>query len=146
MVFFRNAILQRAICFIFLSAALLSHTQLLFACESMQGEPKMVCCCGDSMPDDTCPMSESCGMRHDSHQDTCCEVSQQALTDLAVTDASATVETLTLVLDGPQPPPLFDRRETTVFPQPLFFAIFPHEPLPASGDGQIYLRTLRIRL
>jgi hypothetical protein len=146
MVIFRNLILQRLLCCIFLGATLLSHTQLLFACEFMHGKPKMVCCCDEAMPE-ACPMTKGCAMQANSTQSQCCEISQDSLTDVAMTHASSTVETLTLLLDSPQPPPLVGFQETnTLLPAQPILAIFPHEPLPISGNRPVYLRTLRIRL
>jgi hypothetical protein len=145
MAIFRNLTLQRLLCCIFLGATLLSHTQLLFACEFMQDKPKMVCCCEQAMPDG-CPMTNGCAMQANPAQGQCCEVSQNSLTGVAVTHAASTVETLTLLLDSPQPPPPIAFRETHVFLQPVFLALSPPEPLPMSRDRPVYLRTLRIRL
>lgn len=105
----------------------------------------MVCCCDQAMPDG-CPMTDGCAMQANSAQGQCCEVSQDSLTDVAVTHAASTAETLTLLLDSPQPPPPIAFQETYVFQQPLLLAVSPHEPLPISGDRPVYLRTLRIRL
>lgn len=146
MVIFRNLTLQRILCLVFLWTALLSHTQLLFACEFMHGKPKLVCCCGEAMPD-ACPMSETCGMQKKTDQSQCCEVSQDSLIDVVMTPSSSTVELLTLLLDSSQPPPLISFQEFSPFPQLHFLpAAPPHEPWLVTSDRQAYLRTLRIRL
>ena len=80
-------------------------------------------------------MSESCAMHDKSawsgfahevpeggwagtaqHENTdegrCCDVSQDSLTDdVVMTHSSSTVDFLTLLLDGPQPPPVIDYQE-----------------------------------
>ncbi|MGR8930558.1 MAG: hypothetical protein ACU836_07945 [Gammaproteobacteria bacterium] len=145
MVIFRNLTLQRLLCCIFLGATLLSHTQMLFACEFMHGKPKMVCCCDEAMSD-ACPMTNGCAMQSNLSQNQCCEVSQDSLSDVAVTHAGSTVETLTLLLDSPQPPPPTAFRETPVFLQALSLILSPPKRVPISGGEPIFLRTLRIRL
>ena len=146
MAIFRNLTLQRLLCLIFLATVLLSHTQLLFACEVMHGKPQLICCCGEAMPD-ACPMNDGCAMQENAAQSQCCDVSQDSLTGVAVEHASSTVETLTLLLDSPQPPPLISFHEFSASLRPhLLLSHPPHEPLPLAGNSPIYLRTLRIRL
>lgn len=148
MALFRNLTFQRILSLTFLCTALLSQTQILYACEQMDGKPKLVCCCGESMSDG-CPMSKSCAMHENSDEGRCCDVSQDSLTDDAVmVHSSSTVDFLTLLLDGPQPPPVIDYQELLpASPQAnLRLAIPPHEPLLLSGGKQTYLLTRRLRL
>ena len=172
MAIFRNLTFQRILSLTFLCSALLSQTQILYACELMDGKPKLVCCCGESMPD-ACPMSKSCAMQDKSvwsgfahevpeggwagiaqHENTekghCCDVSQDSLTDVASAHSSSTVDFLTLLLDGPQPPPpsVIDYQEllSASLQTTGRLAIPPHEPLLLSGGKQTYLLTRRLRL
>lgn len=149
MTLFRNLTFQRILSLFFLCTALFSQTQILYACELMDGKPTLVCCCGESMSDG-CPMSESCAMQADADKGRCCDVSQDSLTDDAVmAHSSLTVDFLTLLLDGPQPPPIIDYQEllpTTSQQANLRLAIPPHEPLLLSSGKQTYLLTGRLRL
>jgi hypothetical protein len=171
MALFRNLTFQRILSLIFLCTALLSHTQILYACELMDGKPKLVCCCEEPMSDG-CPMSESCAMQdksagsgfareapeggwagiaqHDNaDKGRCCDVSQDSLTDdVVMMQSSSTVDFLTLLLDGPQPPPVIDFQELLSTSQQanLRLAIPPHEPLLLSSGKQTYLLTRRLRL
>lgn len=167
---FRNLTFQRILSLIFLCTALLSQTQILYACELMDGKPKLVCCCGESMSDG-CPMSESCAMQDKSawsgfahevpeggragiarHENTdggrCCDVSQDSLMDVVMTHSSSTVDFLTLLLDGPQPPPVIDYQEflSASLQVTQRLALPPHEPLLLSSGKQTYLLTRRLRL
>jgi hypothetical protein len=143
---FRNLTLQRLFCLIFLGATLLSHTQILFACKFMHGKPKLVCCCGEAKSD-ACPMTAGCAMQQNTKQGQCCDVSQDSLPDVAVTKAPSTAETLILLLDSPQPPPIISFQEFSVSPLlHLIPTASPPEPLLISSNTPIYLRTLRIRL
>jgi len=148
MALFRNLTFQRILSLIFLCTALLSQTQILYACELMDGKPKLVCCCGESMSDG-CPMSESCAMHANTDEGHCCEVSQDSLTDdVVMTHSSSTVDFLTLLLDGPQPPPVIDYQELLSTSQQATgrLAIPPHEPLLLGSGKQTYLLTRRLRL
>ncbi len=147
MALFRNLTFQRILNLIFLCTALLSQTQILYACELMDGKPKPVCCCEEPMSGG-CPMSESCAMHANSDEGRCCDVSQVSLTDdVAMTHSSSTVDLLTLLLDGPQPP-VIDYQEllSASLQAAQRLAIPPHEPLLLSGGKQTYLLTRRLRL
>lgn len=147
MALFRNQTFQRILSLIFLCTALLSHTQLLYACELMDGKPKPVCCCGESVSD-ICPMSDACAMQENTNQSHCCEVTQDSLTDVVLTHSSSTADFLTLLLDGPQPPPLIEYQELlpTSLQANLRLSIPPHEPLLLSSGKHTYLLTRRLRL
>lgn len=146
MALFRNLTFQRVLSLIFLCTALLSQTQILYACELMDGKPKPVCCCEEPLPDG-CPMSESCVMHAKSDEGRCCDVSQDSLTAVVMTHSASTIDLLTLLLDGPQPPPLIDYQELlSASPQAVQrLAIPPHIPPPSRGK-HIYLLTRRLRL
>ncbi|MGR8979865.1 MAG: hypothetical protein ACU84H_07235 [Gammaproteobacteria bacterium] len=114
----------------------------------MDGKPKLVCCCGESMSEEGCPMSESCTMQENTDEGRCCDVSQDSLIDEVMTPNSSAADFLTLLLDGPQPPPVIDYQELlSVFQlaarRP---AISPYEPLLLSSGKQAYLLTRRLRL
>jgi len=170
MALFRNLTFQRILSLTFLCTALLTQTQILYACERMDGKPKLVCCCGESMSDGY-PMSESCAMQDKSawsgfaheapeggwagtaqHENTdegrCCDVSQDSLTDVVMTNNASTVDFLTLLLDGPQPPPVIDYQEllSASLQTTGRLAIPPYEPLLLSSGKQTYLLTRRLRL
>ncbi|WP_125219587.1 hypothetical protein [Methylomicrobium sp. wino1] len=146
MAIFRNLTLQRLLCLMFLVTALLSHTQILFACEKMHGKPKLVCCCDEAMSE-ACPMIDACAMQENLNQDQCCEVTQDSLTEVVMTHGSSTAELLTLLLDSPQPPPTIGFQEFFDFLTPkLLSAAPPFEPFLLVGNRQIFLRTLRLRL
>jgi hypothetical protein len=113
----------------------------------MDGKPKLVCCCGESMSDG-CPMSESCAMHTNTDEGRCCDVSQDSLTDVVMTHGSSTIDFLTLLLDGPQPPPVLDYQEllSASLQATGSLAIPPHEPLLPRSGKQTYLLTRRLRL
>lgn len=147
MAIFRNLTFQRVLSLIFLCTALLSQTQILFACELMDGKPKLVCCCGESMPE-TCSMSEAFAIQENMDQGHCCDVSQDSLTDVATAPNSSTVDFLTLLLDGPQPPPLIEYQDIlpASLQADLRLAIPPYAPLLLSSDKYTYLLTRRLRI
>ena len=144
---FRNLNLQRTFSVIVLFAALFSQIQTLYACDSIEGKPERVCCCGghDSV---ICPMADSCGMHKQTDQTLCCEVSYDTLTDAAMMNSNSTVDTLTLLLDGPQPPPLIEYQQFPSAPlqrlSQLTLAF--NEPLLLSRSKHTYLFTRRLRL
>jgi len=144
---FRNLNLQRTFSMIVLFAALFSQIQTLYACDSMEGMPKQVCCCGghDSA---ICPMADSCGMHKQTAETSCCELSYDILIDAAMMNSTSTVDTLTLLLDGPQPPPVVEFQQFSPTPLPVLSRLLlaTDEP-PISNRGKpIYLLTHRLRL
>jgi hypothetical protein len=144
---FRNLNLQRTFSLVVLFVALFSQIQTLYACDSMEAKPKLVCCCGHDSA--ICPMADSCGMHQQTQQTACCEVSYDTLNDAAMINSTSTVDTLTLLLDGPQPPPIIELQQflsTPPLPLPSRLLLATHEP-PISSRGQsIYLLTRRLRL
>lgn len=143
----RNSTLQRLLILVFLCTSLLSQTQMLYACEMMDGKPKPVCCCGERLSD-VCPMADACGLFENAEATRCCEISHDALTDEAVMHGASTADLLTQLLDGPQPPPVIDLRplspaalSTFSLPVPL-----PDAPPVSRAGAQTYLHTLRLRL
>ena len=147
MYLFRNLTFQRTISLTFLFAVLLSQTQLLYACEQMDGKPKMVCCCDEQMSD-ACPMAAPCSMHEQTDQSKCCEISYDSLTDVSMTQGTSTADLLTLLLDGAQPPPIFSERilpiDSLKTYQRLLFP--PDKTLSLSSSNHTYLLTRRLRL
>ena len=144
---FHNINLQRIFSTLVLFAALFSQIQTLYACDSMEGKPKMVCCCGehDSV---ICPMADSCGMHEQTAKTSCCELSYDILNDAGMMSSVATVDYLTLLLDGPQPPPVVDFQNfsTTSLPISAPLLLAAPEPSAFSRDNPTYLLTRRLRL
>jgi hypothetical protein len=144
---FRNLILQRTLSLVILCTALLTQTQILYACESMNDGPELVCCCGDHAAAG-CPMADACAMQENAQQNQCCEVSYDSLTDAATMHSASTVDSLTLLLDGPQPPPVIEFQQLLpaylqVAPR---FSFSPDELLIISSDEHTYFLTRRLRL
>lgn len=144
---FRNLNLQRAFSMIILFVALFSQIQIVYACDSMEGKPKQVCCCGEH-DSAICPMADSCKMHEQSAEASCCEVSYDTLTDAAMMSSTSTVDMLTLLLDGPQPPPDIEFPPLPSAPlqrlSQLTLAF--NEPLLFSRSKHTYLFTRRLRL
>ena len=147
MYLFRNLTFQRTISLTFLFAVLLSQTQMLYACEKMDGKPRMVCCCDEQMSD-KCAMATPCSMHEQTDQSKCCEISYDSLTDVSMTQGTSTADLLTLLLDGAQPPPLFSEQTLPIgllkTNHRLLFP--PDRPLSLSNGNHTYLLTRRIRL
>lgn len=144
---FRNLHLQRALSLIVLFAALFSQIQMLYACDSMEGKPKRVCCCGehDSV---ICPMASACAMHEKTADNSCCEINYSTLNDVGMLNSASTADCLALLLIGPQPPPVIDVQHFLPEPLPILSKFFPttDEPLLISRGNQIYLFTHRLRL
>ena len=144
---FRQLIFQRTISLAFLFAVLLSQTQLLYACEQMDGKPKMVCCCDEHMSD-TCPMATPCSMHEQDQQSKCCEVSYDSLSDVSMSQGTSTADYLTLLLDGPQPPPLISEQTLSLASLKASHKLVfpPDKSLSLNRGNQTYLLTRRLRL
>ena len=102
---FRNLNLQRALSMALLFAALFSQVHTLYACDSMDGEFRHVCCCSEH-DSASCPMANNCAMHEYEVEKLCCEISYDVVTDSAMMNSTSTVDCLILLLDGPQPPPV----------------------------------------
>jgi len=107
---FRNFNLQRAMGIALLFTALFSQIQLLYACDLIDGEPQQVCCCGEH-DSATCPMADNCGMHGNTAATQCCDVSYDVVTDASIMNCTSTADCLTLLLDGPQPPPVIEFKQ-----------------------------------
>lgn len=145
---FRNLNLQRTLGIFLLFAALFSQIQTLYACDSMtDNKPKHVCCCGEHKSA-VCPMSDTCAMHEQAAETACCEVSYDVLIDAAMMNSSSTVDCLTLLLDGPQPPPIIDDARFLLVPLLKVSWLSPaaNEPLIFSRAKATYLLTRRLRL
>jgi len=144
---FRNINLQRIFSTLVLLAALFSQIQTLYACDSMESKPKMVCCCGDH-DSAICPMADNCSVHELSDNNACCELSYDILNDAGMMNSVATVDYLTLLLDGPQPPPIVDFQKISPALLPISSRVLlaAPEPLAFNLDNPTYLLTRRLRL
>lgn len=144
---FRNLNLQRTLSMAVLFAALFSQIQLLYACDSMDGRPKQVCCCGEHASA-ICPMADSCAKHENAQETSCCEVSYGTLNDAGMMNSPSSVDFLTLLLDGPQPPPVIDVQQFLPTPLPILSQLSPatDEPLIFSRGRPTFLLTRRLRL
>ena len=144
---FRNLNLQRTLSILLLFAALFSQIQTLYACDSMEGKPKQVCCCGEHDLA-ICPMADTCAMHKQMVETVCCEVSYDILIDAGMMNSASTVDCLTLLLDGPQPPPIIDLAQFLPVPLPNLPRLSQDvdEPLIFSRGKPTYLLTRRLRI
>jgi len=144
---FRNINLQRIFSTLVLFAALFSQIQTLYACDSMESKPKMVCCCGEH-DSAICPMADNCGVHELLDDNACCELSYDILNDAGMMNSVVTVDYLTLLLDGPQPPPIVDFQKYSAIPLPISSRILlaSPEPLAFNHHNPTYLLTRRLRL
>ncbi len=144
---FRNLNLQRTLSMVVLFAALLSQIQTLYACDSMEGKPKQVCCCGEH-DSAICPMVDTCAMHKQIAETPCCEISYDTLNDAGMMNSVSTVDSLTLLLNSPQPPPVIDLQPFSLAPlQKLSrLPLATDEPLIFSRGKQTYRLTRRLRL
>jgi hypothetical protein len=144
---FRHLYLQRTLCMIFVFTALFSQVHTLYACDSMEDTPKHVCCCGEHNPI-ACPMVDGCDMYENTAKTSCCELSYDILNDTGMISSASTVDYLTLLLDGPQPPPVVDIQQ--LLPTPLSvlsrLSLAADVPLIVSRGKPIFLLTRRLRL
>ena len=144
---FRNLTLQRTLSMIVLFTALFSQIHTLYACDSVADTPKHVCCCGDH-DSIACPMADTCGMHEQTAKTACCEVSYDTLNDTGMINSASSVDYLTLLLDGPQPPPIVDVQQFSPVPLQTLsrLSLAADEPLIFSRGIQTYLLTRRLRL
>ena len=144
---FRNINLQRIFSMLVLFAALFSQIQTLYACDSMKSKPRVDCCCGEH-DSAICPMADFCGMHEQTTKTSCCERSYDILNDAGMMNSVATVDFLTLLLDGPQPPPIVDGQKFSPSPLPILSRLLLATPELAvfNSDSPTYLLTRRLRL
>ncbi len=143
----RNLYLQRSLSILILFVGLFSQIQTLYACDSTAAMPKQVCCC-DTQDSAICPMTDTCDMHEQMAKTSCCEVSYDILNDAAMTGSTSMVDTLTLLLAGPQPPPLVDFQQLSPSHLPILSQLIPaNDEPPLSSPGKFtYLLTRRLRL
>ena len=128
---------------------LFSQFQVVFACKLMAGNAKPVCCCDE--PGD---MSKGCAMGGGCQDQTtgsatttldCCAVSYQEMPSAKATPPDS-VSLLVLLLDAPQPPPIFVSFQVPKFPTadhaPRYTRFI---PLRVAGT-ETYLLTNRFRI
>ncbi len=147
MTVFRNINLQRIFSTLILFAALFSQIQTLYACDSIESKPKMVCCCGDHDAA-ICPMANNCAMHEQTVKTACCELSYDILNDAGMMNSVATVDYLTLLLDGPQPPPTIDFQQISSSSLPIASPLLQAAPESSTfnRNNPTYLLTRRLRL
>ena len=141
MTYFRIALVQRTMVVLFLLISLLMQTQVVFACEMMEGQSSTVCCCDDAMSAG-CPMDESLQKTDEG----CCEITVEVLSDAAMEAPGSAAVQVTL-LDGPQPPPLLADGAIAIItarPSPVFSLRF--RTLPVFDGVVLYRLTRRIRI
>ena len=145
---FRNLYLQYTLSIFILFVALFSQIQTLYACDSMEGKPKQVCCCGGEQDSAICPMVDSCAMHEQTAKTSCCEVSYDTLYDAGMINSASSVDNLTLLLDGPQPPPIVDvQKFSPLSLQKLSQLTLAADQPPIFSRGKYtYLLTRRLRL
>lgn len=144
---FRNLNLQRLFSTMVLFVALFSQIQTLYACDSMEGKAKMVCCCGEH-DSAICPMADNCGMHEQAAKTSCCELSYDVLNEASMVNSVTTVDTLTLLLDSAQPPPIIDYQHFSIGSLPIVsqLVLAAAEPPVFSLKTPTYLLTRRLRL
>ncbi len=127
--------------------ALFSQINTLYACESTTDTPKHVCCCGGNNSV-ACPMADSCAMNEKTVETSCCELSYDIVNDAGMMSSASTADYLTLLLDGPQPPPVVDIQQFTSSHLPILSQHSPaaDEALIFSRSKPIFLLTRRLRL
>jgi len=88
-----------------LLAGLGAHMQLLFACEVMDGAPKLVCCCDAEASADGCESGGGCVTHAAATAQGCCEITLAPAADLASMTSTPHGQILAL-LPGAQMPPI----------------------------------------
>jgi hypothetical protein len=143
----RNLYLQRSLSILILFVGLFSQIQTLYACGSTAAMPKQVCCC-DAQDSAICPMTDTCDMHEQMAKTSCCEISYDTLNDAAMISSTSMVDTLILLLEGPQPPPIIDFQQLSPAHLPILSRLIPanDEPPISSRGKSIYLLTRRLRL
>ena len=144
---FRHRRLFWGVTGLMLLAALGAHMQLLFACEVMDGAPKLVCCCDTEAPADGCDNGGGCVTHAAGTAQACCEITLAPAADLTSMTSTPQGPLLTLLAAAQVPP---------ITPPPA--AIYPH-PHASVGAGlplaytafwlpgvQTYLFTNRFRI
>jgi len=113
----------------------------------MEDKPKHECCCGDHSST-VCPMVASCAMNEQAEKETCCEVSYEVINDSGVTNATSTVDILTLLLNCPQAPPDIGTALSTPTPRLMLSRLSPmtNEAQSFFRDQETYLFTRRLRI
>ena len=138
---------QRCLGLLLFFAMLFSQIQPLYACDSMADKPKHVCCCGDQNIA-VCPMADNCNMQEKLADTACCEVSYEVINEAGMINSASTVDQLTLLLDGPQPPPDIGLISSFVTPSQIFTLLSRtiDDPLIFHRNEPTYLLTRRIRI
>ena len=102
---FRHRRLCWGVTGLLLLAGLDAHMQLLFACEIMDGAPKLVCCCDTEAPADGCDSGGGCGTHAAGTAQGCCEITLPPAADLTPMTSTPQGQLLTLIA-APQVPPI----------------------------------------
>jgi len=84
-------------------AGLGAHMQLLFACEVMDGAPKLVCCCDTEAPADGCDNGGGC-VTHAAAAQGCCQIMLAPVADLMSMTSTPQGQLLTLFAAAQAPP------------------------------------------
>lgn len=147
MTFFRIALFQRTFALLFLLIGLLSQSQVIFACNLMDGKTSTVCCCGEDMSRG-CEMGGGCPMDEVPRTDAgCCEISVATLLDVTM-GAPGSAAGQVILLDAPRPPPfpVFGATASIRAPRPIALPSSPFRAPVARNGAAVYLVTNRIRI
>ncbi|MGH8538492.1 MAG: hypothetical protein ACREXM_19110 [Gammaproteobacteria bacterium] len=141
---FRHRRLRWGITGLLLLAGLSAHMPLLFACEVMDGAPKLVCCCDTEAAADGCESGGGCVTHAAGTAQGCCEITLAPAADLTSMTSTSQGQLLTLLAAVQAPP---------ITPPPAAIYPPPHAGgLPLAHTAfwlpgvQTYLYTNRFRI
>ncbi|MDQ3562980.1 MAG: hypothetical protein M3436_02200 [Pseudomonadota bacterium] len=143
---FRHRRLCWGVTGVLLLAGLGAHMQLLFACEVMDGAPKLVCCCDTEAPADGCESGGGCVTHAAAAAQGCCEITLAPAADLTPMTSTSQGQLLTLIAAAQVPP---------ISPPPAGISPHPHAGIAGLPRAytpfwlpgvQTYLFTNRFRI
>jgi len=147
----RNVTLRRLILSFGLFIALLTHFQVVFACELKDDETPLVCCC-EAISESSmgCDMGNGGGCntlaaKMTSSEPNCCNTSYQYAPGATVVAPDAHTQQ-GLVLHSSQPLPLTTTFVITDFYQPIQILRFISSLPPGPASKQTYRLTNRLRI
>ncbi len=101
---FRHRRLFWGVTGLMLLATLGAHMQLLFACEVMDGAPKLVCCCDTEAPADGCDNGGGCVTHAAGTVQACCAITLAPAADLTSMTSTPQAQLLTQLAAAQVPP------------------------------------------
>lgn len=102
---FRHRRLRWGVTALLLLTGLCAQMQLLFACELMEGEPKLVCCCDADATANGCESGGGCLTHTGGAAQACCEITLAPSAGLTAA-APAPQGQLLMLIDVTQLPPI----------------------------------------